>query len=201
MKLNSKIQLVILAVQAYKKFICYNNELKGNKQDWYNSCKVYYNSLDLPEGLKKNKYWFEAVINYPIEKTVDVQENELNQFPFPYAITEYTSDELVKEFELLNSIYGSREEMDYISHRRYVSKCFEIYEKGGFTKRFKTPYNDKKKYNGYSFKVIKRLEEVSDKNPEGADLECLPMWLIEFPTGKQISAFPEEICQLEMKGE
>ena len=195
MNLNNKIQLVILAVQAYKKFICYDNELKGNKQDWYNSCRVYYNSLNLPEGLKKNKYCFEAVINYPIEKTVDFQEEGLKCFPFPYSLNENSDD----EFVFLNAVYGPREELDEKSHREYVSKCFEIYERSGFAKTFKSPYY-KKKFNGLSFKVIGRVEEITDKNPEGVDLETLPMWLIEFPTGKKIAAYPEEICNLERKG-
>lgn len=89
-KLNEKIQLVILAVQAYKKFICYDNRLKNvnenNNFDYWLKCKEYYNSLDLPAEMKKNNYHFVAVMTYPIEKTMDTQMEDLSKkFTFPYT--------------------------------------------------------------------------------------------------------------------
>lgn len=89
-KLNEQIQLIILSVQAYKQFICYDMQI--NKQepiktcDYWNKCRKYYNSLDLPNGMNKNNCHFNAVMNYPIEKTMDIELKDLlEKFTFPYT--------------------------------------------------------------------------------------------------------------------
>lgn len=39
---------------------------------------------------------------------------------------------------------------------------------------------------------------MEDKE-NGADLECLPMWHIQFENGDKMAAYPEEICLYERK--
>ena len=66
----------------------------------------------------------------------------------------------------------------------------------GFVDTFGTPYTGEKKYVGMKFTVLSRVKELTvDK--DGADLECLPMWNIQFENGDKIAAYPEEICLAE----
>lgn len=88
--LTKDIQLVILAVQAYKRFIRYDNEIKNptsyQKFDWWDACEKYYKSLSLPNGMNTSDYCFESVIDYPIEKTRDIRCGDLPKtFSFPYS--------------------------------------------------------------------------------------------------------------------
>ena len=58
---------------------------------------------------------------------------------------------------------------------------------------------ENKEYIGMSFYVRRRTPAHNAENSEGADLECLPMWDIEFENGTGISAYPEEIIPSVMK--
>jgi len=82
-------------------------------------------------------------------------------------------------------------------YREYVNDCFDAYENDGFADTFGTPYAGEKKHMGKKFKVIGRVPEFDDDHPDGADLDCLPMWKIKLDTGEIIDAFPEEICNSE----
>lgn len=42
------------------------------------------------------------------------------------------------------------------------------------------------------------VKEISE-DKDGADLECLPMWNIQFENGDTMAAYPEEICLAERK--
>ena len=87
-----------------------------------------------------------------------------------------------------------REEMTTEEHLMFVDYWFNEYEKGGFCEIFKSPFELKDKdqpYIGKPFKVIGRV------TTEGADLETLPMWCIEFEDGHKMNAYPEEITVIE----
>lgn len=83
--------------------------------------------------------------------------------------------------------------------RTFVDECFNTYEYIGFAKTFETPYSDKRKYKGMKFTVLGRVKEFSEEEKEGNDLECLPMWKIQFENGDITDAYPEEICLVERK--
>ena len=99
--LTEDIQLIILAVQAYKKYIRYDYEIKNPTSDqnfdWQDACEKYYKSLPLPNGMNTSREHFEAVINYPIYKTEDIESDLIEKiFPFPYS----ENRELLREFIL-----------------------------------------------------------------------------------------------------
>ena len=91
----------------------------------------------------------------------------------------------------------TREDLSKEREKEWVNFCFEAYESDGFKKTFETPYTDKNKYIGKKFKVVSRVPNIEDDFDNGADLECLPMWNIEFEDGEMINAYPEEICLSE----
>ena len=82
--------------------------------------------------------------------------------------------------------------------KEFVSDCFDLYEKEGFNKVFWSQGGDYKQYHGKSFDVIGRVPIYDGKN-DGADLECLPMWNIQFEDGLVVSAYADEIVTREMK--
>ena len=83
--------------------------------------------------------------------------------------------------------------------KNFVNDCFELYEHIGFADTFGTPYTGEKKYLGMKFTVLGRVKEITEDKENGADLECLPMWYIQFENGDKIAAYPEEICLYERK--
>ena len=88
--LTEDVQLIILVVQAYKKHIMYDYEVKNPTSyqdfDWWDACENYYKSLPLPNGMNKSKEHFEAVMNYPIDKTENIDSNVIKEtFTFPYS--------------------------------------------------------------------------------------------------------------------
>lgn len=87
----------------------------------------------------------------------------------------------------------TREEMTEEREREWVDFCFEAYESDGFKETFGTPYTGEKKYVGMKFEVLNRVNEYPN-DPDGADLECLPMWNIRLEDGTEMAAYPEEIC-------
>ena len=98
-------------------------------------------------------------------------------------------------FAELNARYGEkdRQDMSPEEHRQFVADCFDTYEAIGFAKRFQSPYSvgTVRKFSGMTFTVNGRLTEKE------ADLETLPMWRITLENGKEIDAYPEEICLVE----
>ena len=102
-----------------------------------------------------------------------------------------------KSFNALNKVFedfgvSSRECLYKEEERAFVEKCFDLYEKEGFTKKFHTPYDDKQSYEGKEFTVLGRVSEGR------ADLCTLPIWQIKFSDGNVIDAYPEEIAISEV---
>lgn len=108
-------------------------------------------------------------------------------------------------FKDLHKAYGfdnpnkSREHLTIDEERAFVNDCYDLYEHIGFAETFETPYTDKEKYKGMKFTVLDRVKEFSEEIKEGNDLECLPMWKIQFENGDITEAYPEEICLEERK--
>lgn len=73
----------------------------------------------------------------------------------------------------------------------YKNDCFDMYEKGGFSERFQSPYDETDVHNGMKFDVIRRA------TTEDCDLESLPIWEIKFENGETAYCYPEEITKLE----
>lgn len=96
-----------------------------------------------------------------------------------------------------------RDKMSLEKEREFVEDCFKLYEQEGFSSAFSevfwSPYDDQKQYIGEKFTVLGRVKEYSEETKEGNDLECLPMWKIQFENGDIIDAYPEEIIPSEMK--
>ena len=77
---------------------------------------------------------------------------------------------------------------------------FDKYEAEGFAREFDTIYVDVG-YNGLVYKVLGRCKPSTEGEPLdefSTDLECLPMWLIEFADGYRQGAYPEEIIPSEI---
>lgn len=110
-----------------------------------------------------------------------------------------------KEFVELYKKYGfdnpnkSRDDLLEDEERNFVNDCFDIYEHIGFVETFGTPYTGEEKYEGMRFTVLGRVKEITEDKENGADLECLPMWNIQFENGDIMAAYPEEICLAERK--
>ena len=105
-------------------------------------------------------------------------------------------------FKDLHRAYGfgngdrTRDNLSYEEEKAFVEDCFDTYEHIGFANTFGTPYDGERKYVGMKFAVLGRVRDIAvDIN--GADLECLPMWHIQFENGEVIAAYPEEICLAE----
>lgn len=93
-----------------------------------------------------------------------------------------------------------RENMTIAQEIRFIDKWFDKYEKEGFVDTFANTHNSDRA--GQSFKVLGRLKPHKDDAPWGkfdADIDVLPMWLIEFKDGYQMTATPEEIIPSEVK--
>lgn len=115
-------------------------------------------------------------------------------------------DFMCTTFETLFEVFGfgeidkCRQVLDEYQERKFVNNCFFIYENIGFTDTFGTPYTGEtkyKKYTGMRFTVLGRVKEITEDKEHGADLECLPMWYIQFENGDIVAAYPEEICLAE----
>lgn len=100
-----------------------------------------------------------------------------------------------KNFKELEQAYESVliDEMSFEDELRYRTDCFDTYEGIGFTDTFDSPYEDKSKFNGKPFKVVRRMTHTE---PDNVDLECLPKWIISID-GEEFEAYPEEICKAE----
>lgn len=108
-----------------------------------------------------------------------------------------------KEFEELHKKYGfnnsnkTRDDLTEDEDHSFVNDCFDTYEHIGFAETFGTPYTGEKKYVGMRFTVLCRVKEITEDSENGADLENLPMWHIQFENGDTMAAYPEEICLAE----
>lgn len=82
--LTMKLLNVIILIQDYKTFLIdYEMIYLENAQfDWFSKVQAFYNSLDLPEGIQKNRMDFKAVLNYPV--TADMRCTEAEDLPKRY---------------------------------------------------------------------------------------------------------------------
>lgn len=107
-------------------------------------------------------------------------------------------------FDDLHKAYGlydgnkTRDNLDYEEEKAFVNDCFDTYEHIGFADTFGTSYDGERKYVGMKFTVLDRVKDIRE-DESGADLECLPMWNIQFENGDLMAAYPEEICLAERK--
>ena len=85
-------------------------------------------------------------------------------------------------------------EMSFEDEYFYRQDQFEMYETEGFTDTFQTPYEECSEYNGQKYEIVRRASYVNGD----CDMECLPQWIIKFEDGKEINAYPEDICKLEV---
>ena len=85
-------------------------------------------------------------------------------------------------------------EMSFEEEYKYKQDQFEMYETEGFTDTFNTPYEECSEYNGQKYELVRR---ASYENGD-CDMECLPQWIIKFADGKEINAYAEDICKLEV---
>jgi hypothetical protein len=84
-----------------------------------------------------------------------------------------------------------RNKMTIKQEREFVNTWYDRYEKD-FAKTFWTPYSDYNSRIGQGFEVVGRVLE------DETDLECLPMWKIQFEDGEIIFAHPEEVINSEI---
>ena len=105
-------------------------------------------------------------------------------------------ENLYKTYGLYNS-NKTRNDLTEDEERNFVNDCFDLYEHIGFTDTFGTPYTSEQKYVDMKFSVLDRVRDISQDQENGVDLECLPMWNIQFENGDQMAAYPEEICLAE----
>ncbi len=124
--------------------------------------------------------------NYPqkiaCSKKVEETSAESNATPWEGLYSKYPAD---------------REDMSDEQEREFVNECYELYEKEGFAKTFRSNSGDMGEYHKKPFKVVERLSDLNEAHC--VDLCVLPMWKIEFEDGKQRSSYPEEIILEEMK--
>ena len=102
-----------------------------------------------------------------------------------------TWEELYKHFGFYDEHCGTfdlRDRFDLTEEeeREFVSACFDLYEKHGFTDVFYQDTFPAPDFHGGKFEVIGRCTE------ETHDLETLPMWKIRFlEDGFEWECFPE----------
>ncbi len=85
--LTDKMQSIIIATKDYKKhLISYHSFVLNDKQyDWYAQTQKFYNSLPLPNEMQANLSCFEAVLSYPIERTLGTEMDDLpKEYIFGY---------------------------------------------------------------------------------------------------------------------
>lgn len=92
-----------------------------------------------------------------------------------------------------------REDMTEEREKEFVEDCFSCYENEGFAKVFWSQGGDYADYIEKPFKIVGRVPILDDAHPDGAELECLPMWRIRFEDGFEMAAYPDEIIPREMR--
>lgn len=59
-----------------------------------------------------------------------------------------------------------------------------------FAPTFQTPWSDHRDRIGQSFELVRIVDQPDDSH----DAEVLPMYVIRFPDGVEIEAWPEEVA-------
>lgn len=65
MTMTPEILNVICAVIDYKNFVISNNYVVPKEGfDWYKETESYFRTLPLPDGMKNNLYYLDAILSY-----------------------------------------------------------------------------------------------------------------------------------------
>ena len=87
-KMNRQIQAIIIATQAYKKWICAHKQATGTwsaQWDWHaDTYKYYIGILTNNCELRSSIACFESVLSYPIEQTISTEMDDLGKFTFSF---------------------------------------------------------------------------------------------------------------------
>ena len=87
------------------------------------------------------------------------------------------------------------EELPEEKYREYINDCFDAYENNDkFATIWWSPYWEDVPF-GAKIVSIRRAEEERDQ----VDLDCMPMWIIQFDNGHSQAAYPEELILSERK--
>jgi len=96
-----------------------------------------------------------------------------------------------------------REDMTTEEHIAFINYWFDKYEKEGFSKVFCSPYQltdgEGNWRNGQKYTVLGRVKPMFEDKENGADLDTLPLWEIQFEDGYKMAAYQEEIIPSEIK--
>lgn len=125
--------------------------------------------------------------------TIDIWDNESLLTSINVANVSFKTSLSVEEFDAKWGDDVDRYALSEEKERKFVEDAFNMYEGGGFSPTFHTPFEDRADMNGVAFQVIGRA------TTEESDLEQLPMWKIEFEDGTEDYAFPCEITEIERK--
>lgn len=86
--MTREIQAVILAVQTYRRFLTYDNEVHSfakSSERLFGQILTYFCSIPLPDGLKHCPACLEAILHYPIAETYDTPMEQLPEnYSFGY---------------------------------------------------------------------------------------------------------------------
>lgn len=82
------------------------------------------------------------------------------------------------------------DDLDTDKLREFKNDCFDVCEHYGFLDKYQSPYDELEEKIGMGFKVLRRATE------DEADLEAMPLWLVEFDNGETTYCYPEEITKL-----
>ena len=119
----------------------------------------------LYEEIKKHKEWF-----------IDFYENIKDANTAEFIDIALFSGDLekisVEEFDAKWGDDVDRYALSPEKAREFVADAFNMYENGGFSPTFHTPFTDRADMNGVAFQVIGRA------TTDECDLEQLPMWKI-----------------------
>lgn len=84
-KMTEQIQSIIIATQAYKKWIHADSKAKNYEiKDIYLKVYDYYKGLLGNSPLSATYACYESVLSYPIEQTTTTETEDLGKFTFAY---------------------------------------------------------------------------------------------------------------------
>lgn len=140
---------------------------------------------------------YEQVKNLDADWYIDFYENIVKENTAVYTFVSLFRDACrkmsVEEFDAKWGVDVDRYRLSEEEEREFVEDAFNMYETGGFSPTFHTPFTDRADMNGVAFQVIGRA------TTENCDLEQLPVWKIEFEDGTKDYAYPCEITEIERK--
>lgn len=84
-KMTEQIQSIIIATQALKKWVYADSKARHYEiKDIYLKVYDYYKKLVTNSPLSATYACYEAVLSYPIEKTISTEMEDLGKFTFAY---------------------------------------------------------------------------------------------------------------------